>query len=235
MGWMGCLVVASEREPGYLDSCPPHRPERAEALMQALYGEGHYRLSGPTSFDGALYPRNGRIGIGAYDGAAVVTDAALFDTGATGGPLAERIVELYPRGRVLVVRLAGAVNLWSYAYFERGSLLRLYGGDADHGVQVDEGPMLAEERPFYAASVVQRGRRSFLVDGAEYTADQVGESMTCAVAKRLLGQPLEEFIDRDLAMAEYAPIVVDMRRRSFWRFGGTRRAGYARLLNPTRG
>ena len=95
MGWIGCLVVASEREPGYLDSCPPHRPEQAEALAQGLYSEGCYRPAGVTSFDGVLYPRHGHIGIGAYDGAAIVTDAGLFDTGPTGGPLAERMLELY--------------------------------------------------------------------------------------------------------------------------------------------
>jgi hypothetical protein len=234
MGWIGCLVVASEREPGYLDSCPPYRPERAEALMQALYGEGRYRTAGPTSFDGVLYPRHGHVGVGAYDGAAVVTDASLFDTGPTGGPLAERMLDLYPRGRVLVVRLAESVNLWSYAYFERGTMLRLYGGDADRGVQVDEGPMLAEERPFYASSLVRRGRRTFLVAGDEYAPDQMGESMTCAVARRLLGRPLDAFMERGLAMEEYAPVVVDITRRSFWRIGGAHRSGHARL-NPTTG
>ena len=49
-------------------------------------------------------------------------------------PITARIMIVFPQAAVLRVGLHSVVNLWSYAYFERGKLLRAYGGAADDGV-----------------------------------------------------------------------------------------------------
>ena len=97
----------------------------------------------------------------------------------------------FPQAAVLRVGLHSVVNLWSYAYFERGRLVRAYGGCADEGVMLDEGDLLPEERPHFERSVVRDGERFFYaeIDGRteEFDASAYGEELAFEVMGRFFG------------------------------------------------
>ncbi len=145
MGWKAWCILINEREPGYLGTMPPHDPKRARRLIGDP-GLVKYRSRGMTTFDEGIYP-DGLV-IGAYEGAAVIGAPKLFDPfKPMSSPVVTRILKTFPQAAVLSLSLHSVVNLFSYAYFEHGSLLRAYAGDADSGVVLDAGEWLAEERP----------------------------------------------------------------------------------------
>ena len=163
MGWKASCILSNERAPGYLGMMPPHDPQRARRLIEDL-GLGPCRSRGMTTFDEGIYPDC--LVVGAYDGAAVVGDPQIINAGFSpdGDPLLGRALALFPKAAILRVGLHSVVNLWTYAYFEGGRLLRAYGGAADEGVLVDEGEWLPEERPHFERSVVRDGQRFFYAD-----------------------------------------------------------------------
>jgi hypothetical protein len=98
---------------------------------------------------------------------------------------------VFPQAAVLRIGLHSVVNLWSYAYFERGRMLRAYGGSADDGVVLDQGDLLAEEQPHFERSVVRDGRRFFYkeIHGQieEFASSAFGESLVFEVMSRFIG------------------------------------------------
>ena len=217
MGWKASCILVNEREPGYLGTMPPHDPGRAERLIADL-GLGRHRSRGMTTFDEGIYPEH--LVVGAYDGAAVIGHPEIgnscLDSGAD--PLTARILAAFPQAAVLRVGLHSVVNLWSYAYFEAGRLVRAYGGCADEGVMLDVGDLLPEERPHFERSVVRDGRRYFYaeIDGRdeEFDASAYGEELAFEVMGRFFGcRP-------DQAKDESDPFELPM--EAFERVGGGR-------------
>ena len=213
VGFKASCILINEREPGYLGTMPPHDPELARRLIADL-GLGPSRSRGMTTFDYGIYPD--QLVVGAYDGAAVIGGPNLIDSFEPMGrsPLIPLILRTFPLAAVLSVSLHSVVNLFNYAYFEKGKLLRAYGGDADSGVVVDVGEWLPEERAHFERSVVRDGKRYFYADiggkTAEFSAEAYGETLAFEVMARFLGcrlgrddpqiDPLElpmESFDRD--------------------------------------
>jgi hypothetical protein len=190
MGWKASCILINERGPGYLGTMPQHDPERARGLIADLeLGPCHSR--GMTTFDQGIYPDH--LVLGAYDGAAVIgTPDLIYSSEPMGrNPLILRILKTFPQAAVLPVCLHSVVNLFSYAYFEHGVLLRAYGGAADEGVVVDEGELLPEERPHFERSLVRDGKRFFYADiggrVAEFRAEAYGETLAFEVMARFFG------------------------------------------------
>lgn len=211
MGWKASFIVANARAPGYLGTFPAHDPVRARALVKGLFPGRAYRSAGSTTFETGLYPPHDALAIGAYDGAAIV---AGWEAGAAlraDHPLVAGLAAHYPAAAILTVVLLSATNSFAYAYFEQGVLRRAHAGSADDGVDEDRGPPLPAERPLLATATVRGGRRVFALDGAEYTVDQIGESLAFAVATPFFGVPLDAFDGWDLPMEAFAP------RLSRWR------------------
>lgn len=190
MGWKASCILINRRGPGYLGTMPPHDPERARRLIADL-GLGPCRSRGMTTYEEGIYPD--RLVIGAYHGAAVIGAPDFVNTFAPmgDGPLMRRILEAFPQGAVLRVGLHSVVNLWNYAYFEGGRLLRAYAGCAEKGVMVDVGEWLPEERPQFERSVVRDGKRYFLADingrQEEFDAPAYGETLVFEVMGRFFG------------------------------------------------
>ena len=204
MGWKAACILVNERETGYLGTLPEHDSSAARDLIERL-GLGPYRSLGLTDFDSGVYPERGRLVIGAYDGAAIVAEQDLVFgtvTGATGLILA-RLLELFPAAGLLVLELHSVVNYFAYASYRQGQLERAFAGSADDGVLVEMGEVQPEERDYFARSVVRDGARSFELDGATWTVDQVGESLAFAMASRFLGEPLDAFAGEDLIVEEF--------------------------------
>lgn len=190
MGWKASCILVNEREPGYLGTMPPHDPGRAERQIAQL-GLGRHRSRGMTTFDEGICPNH--LVVGAYDGAAVIGHPGIGDSCLVSGvdPLTARILAAFPQATVLRVGLHSVVNLWSYAYFEGGKLLRAYGGCADEGVILDEGSLLPEERPHFERSVVRDGERFFYAEVGgqmeEFDASAYGEELAFEVMGRFFG------------------------------------------------
>jgi acyl carrier protein len=195
MGWKASCILINERRTGYLGTMPPHDPQRARRLIADL-GLGPCRSRGMTTFDEGIYPD--RLVVGAYDGAAVIGDPQIIGAGFSpaADPLLGRVRALFPKAAILRVGLHSVVNLWSYAYFEGGKLLRAYGGAAEEGVVVDEGEWLPEERPHFERSVVRDGRRYFYADiggeQEEFSASAYGETLAFEVVGRYFGCPPDQ-------------------------------------------
>jgi hypothetical protein len=126
MGWKASCILINERGPGYLGTMPTHDPERARRLIADL-GLGPCRSRGMTTFDYGIYPDH--LVVGAYDGAAVIGTPDLINSSEPIGrnPLILRVLTTFPKAAVLSVCLHSVVNLFNYAYFEEGRLLRAYG------------------------------------------------------------------------------------------------------------
>jgi hypothetical protein len=200
MGWKAPCILINERAPGYLGTMPPHDPQRARRLIEDL-GLGPCRSRGMTTFEEGIYPD--RLVVGAYDRAAVIGTPDLINSSGRIGrnPLILRVMETFPKAAVLSVCLHSVVNLFGYAYFEGGVLLRAYGGSADEGVVVDRGEPLPEERPHFERSVVRDGRRFFYADingqREEFDASAYGETLAFEVTARFFGCPLDELTGID--------------------------------------
>ena len=190
MGWKASCILVSERNPRHLGTMPTHDPERARRLISDL-GFGPCRSRGMTTFDVGIYPESLMVGV--YEGAAIIgqPDIAKACLEPRADPITARILSVFPQASVLRVGLHSIVNLWSYAYFERGRLLRAYGGSADDGVVLDVGDLLEEEKPHFERSVVRDGQRIFFVQRGgqtkEFDASAFGESLVFEVMRRFLG------------------------------------------------
>ena len=204
MGWKASCILISERNPRHLGTMPRHDPERARRLISDL-GFGPCRSRGITTFDVGIYPDS--LVIGAYEGAAIIghPDIVRSCLEPKADPMTARILTVFPQAAVLRVGLHSVVNLWSYAYFERGRMLRAYGGSADDGVVLDEGDLLAEEQPHFERSVVRNGQRFFCKELhgqiKEFNASAFGESLVFEVMSRFIGCRLDR-VTEDLHPTE---------------------------------
>jgi hypothetical protein len=190
MGWKASCILINERGPGYLGTMPQHDPQRARRLIEDL-GLGPCRSRGMTTFDEGIYPDH--LVLEAYDGATVIGDPQIINAGFSPAEdtLLNRALALFQQAAILRVGLHSVVNLWTYAYFEGGKLLRAYGSPAEEGVVVDEGEWLAEERPHFERAVVRDGKRFFYADigvrVAEFGAEAYGETLAFEVMARFFG------------------------------------------------
>nr|WP_148598346.1 hypothetical protein [Aquisphaera giovannonii] len=178
-----------------------------------------------TTFDVGICPDT--LVIGAYEGAAIIGHPDIVNAclEPRADPMTARILTAFPEAAVLRVGLHSVVNLWGYAYFERGRLTRAFGGSADDGVVLDEGDLLDEERPYFERSVVRDGRRFFLADingqMEDFDASSFGEELTFEIMGRFLGcrpdRTSEKIDPIELPMESFEPV---KSRRWWWPFLG---------------
>ena len=140
MGWKAACILVNEREPGYLGTLPTHHSQAARDLADQL-GLGSYRRLGLTDFDAGIYPEDGHLVIGVYDGAAIVASQDLIFGAVTGenDRVLQRLLKLFPAAELLVIELLSVVNYFAYAYYRQGVLQRAYAGSAEDGVLVETG------------------------------------------------------------------------------------------------
>ncbi len=222
MGWKASCILVSERSPRHLSAMPTHDPERARRLISVL-GLGPCRSREMTTLDVGVYPD--ALVIGAYEGAAIIGHPDIVNAclEPRADPMTARILAAFPQAAVLRVGLHSVVNLWGYAYFERGNLVRAFGGTADDGVVLDEGDLLDEERPHFERSVVRDGRRFFFadIDGQmeEFDTSAFGEELTFEIMGRWLGcrpdRTSDEIDPIELPMESFERITV---KRWWWPF-----------------
>lgn len=195
MGWKSCYIIAANRDcpHGYLGTLPRHDPERATTIFKKLGYETTNRRESPI----IDYPRDNLVTLGAYDKAVVVSDQSIYDCfDDRNHPLLKKALSIYPDGTLVIVVLHSVVNLFGYALYENGQLVREYGGNGDDGVTHEFGEPLEEERDAFAKSKLINGERFFLseYDGVteDVTPDCYGETLVFAVLERYYGEILDQ-------------------------------------------
>lgn len=200
MGWKASAVLVNERDPGYFATAPRHDPVRARELGERLgmFPRRGVRSIGTFALWEEIYPaERSRVAVGAYDGAAAFVSQQLIGcTNRTPTPRLQRILAEFPAASVLAIELHSVVNLFGYAWYDRGLLRRAYGGDADSGVTVDVGELLPAERPYFERSIIRGGERLFLSEATgtveEVDAAAFGEELVFAVSATFLGFRFDE-------------------------------------------
>ncbi len=212
MGWKAACILINEREPGYFGTLPQHDSRAARDLIERL-DVGSYRSLGLTDFDYGMYPKSGRLVIGAYPGAVIVghQDWVFGTVTDPTRPLLRNLLKSFPTAELLVMELHSVVNYFGYAYYRDGELKRAYAGSADDGIYIEAGELQPDEQAYFAQSLTRDGQRYFDLQGSIYTADQIGEELVFAMAGKFLGAPLDQFACEELAVEEFEEQASELR------------------------
>jgi len=187
MGWKAACVFASTPDAPPLTTFPPYRPERAKQLMSLMGGT--YASRGMTSLDEGLYPKDSEhVYAGAYDQALVVGSTVAADSAFDGGVpwVVDHAGRLLPGARVLIITLHSVVDLFGYAWFEDGQLVRARAGAADGGVFFERGDPLPIERKLM-----------------DFDPESDGETIVMELCRPFIGCRLDEFTMWDLQMEHF--------------------------------
>jgi hypothetical protein len=184
MGWKAFNLFATVREETYLTTFPAPQPAKARALLEKLGGS--YEGQGETTLERGLYPKgDDELFVGAYDGAIVLGSTPLaehvFDSEVPD--VVKHIEGMMPGARILIVLLHSVVDLWGYAWFESGKLLRARAGNADEGVFLEFGEVLPLEENL-----------------REREPEIDGEAMVMELCRPFLGCRLDELDHWELRM-----------------------------------
>jgi hypothetical protein len=226
MGWKAACVFISPTGGPYLQDVPHHDPARAAALMQRLGYRG-YTADRLTTFDEAIYPQDDQLFVGAYPTGSLLCS----------WPLAEELIDnrrpevIAPilreagTGYVLALVLHSVVDLFGYAYYEAGKLLRARSGSADDGIFVDFGDRLPEETELLSEAEDYEGGQAFRIDPGpppEYVpVDQYGEEFTFEVSRKAFGSRM------DYAVPDGLELQLFIRKQSLLRSLWSRMTGAA--------
>lgn len=156
MGWKASCIFVSEQGPGFFAKERVNDPAKCRELADAL-GYKRYRFEAESTLLDGMYPDSGpiprRLVIGAYEGGCFIGHNSLWmagpEYGNSPGPLLDRVIEMFPNATVLAICLHSVVDLWVFVLYEKGRLVREYGGAADDGIIVDTGKPLPIEANGY--------------------------------------------------------------------------------------
>lgn len=184
MGWKAFNLIATNREEAYLTTFPPPRPDNAREFLGLLGGV--YEGRGESTLEDGLYPQDANdLYLGAYEGAIVLGSIPVCEEVFSGGvPRAiDCATRMLPKCRLLVVTLHSVVDLFGYAWFEDGKLLRARAGSADDGVFFESGPPLPLEQKLKA-----------------FDESIDGEELVMELCRPFLGCRIDEYDAWDLKM-----------------------------------
>jgi hypothetical protein len=212
VGWKSFAIFvqppggAALGDPSSLSDCG------TEALCNALV-PGLYSSDGSSTLDRAIYPPKGELYLKNYRTAAVICEqdiACAFFSGrkhlwrSRTSPLAastrDTILSLFPDREIVVLVLHSVVNLWGYAVYQSGTLIRCAAGTADDGIICDMGIPLPEEQP----ALEHRALAAI-----DETGD--GEELVFDVARRVFGERLDHVALKSFALTRYVRNPTQMR------------------------
>lgn len=208
MGWKSfSIFIQPAGEPGFVK--PATFDERATEELSEAIAPGRYRRAGSENLFKAIYPKKRALYLASYGPAAVICEqdiAAAFFTGRKhlwrNSPSAEaaaarnRILSLFPDREIVVLVLHSVVNLWGFAVFRDGMMVRCAAGASDDGIICDSGSPLPEEESLLAQKPL-----------AQLDEEGDGETLVFEVSRRLFAKPLNQVDLSDLTsfvLARYA-------------------------------
>ena len=186
MSWNSSLIIANEREPGYLGTAPLYSLAASMQLVRTMKIPAGHRTH-VVSLQSALERTDGWFTVAAFDGAALIADApdliGTVEDDRNG--FIKRFVALYPNATILAFDLGSGTNYAAYQWFEKSVLKRKVAGDAERGLAINFGAPLEEETEIFNKH-----------PGKEFP--YLGESLAFNLCKRFFGSPLDEFDDEIL-------------------------------------
>lgn len=196
-----------------------------EETLEKL-GYSNLKSKGKTTFDAVIYPSEGHLYIGRYNGCTIICaadfPAAFFD----GNRAAEnKLAEAFPNSGLGIFCLHSVVNFFGYAIVQNGRTKRILTGTADDGIRTVFGEILEEEKPFLEHwRHNSDGDRLYSWQDDEYLLAELGEELTFAVTSRFFGKPLDKS-DDDLLQTQMTHFSFDgslfhpkdkKSKRGFW-------------------
>jgi hypothetical protein len=184
MGWKASNLIATNSQEGYLTTFPARDPARARDFLRCLGGT--YESRGEATFENGLYPQDeDDLYVGAYANALVIGSVPIAEAAFTDSvPRAvDCATALLPGCRVLVAMLHSVIDLFGYAWYEDGKLLRARAGSAEAGVFFEKGSPLAIEQKLKA-----------------YDESIDGEQLVMELCRPFLGCRIDEYDAWDLKM-----------------------------------
>ncbi|RYD95971.1 MAG: hypothetical protein EOP50_07235, partial [Sphingobacteriales bacterium] len=187
MGYKASMIIIASPAPDVSD----------EEVLAAL-GFADIAFKSETTLEECIYPRDGTLNIGRYNGCLILCDdfrltVQLERLQDPSAPAAYELAltHLFPDTEILTVACVSTVNAHLYSLVKGGRKLRYKEMNSD-GELSEFGDRLGEEAPLYAQSKIIDGQRMFrgfdnTDTSYEYTEDQLMEDFTFGVAKRLLG------------------------------------------------
>ena len=193
MGFKLSMFAIYEGESGYFGSLPKPDEKKSITLANSL----------PFSFSGKkkitdldIWPPKSLVGVGVYEYGAMVIHKWLVDSPeqVQKHPAFKLMLDLYPNGTFIYLGLNSVINYFGYAVFDKGKLIRCYGGAEDH-IDADVGGLLPEEIPHFENSYVENGMRYFKDESfpdEDFDAPAYGETLVMELSIRLFGKRLDD-------------------------------------------
>jgi hypothetical protein len=190
MGWKGSFLIIEEKNNKADDA----------TILKAL-GVDNYQFAGETSFADALYPGDGSVNIGHYNGNIIICDNFQFtrDAHSTNenlelSPEGKNLVSLFPQSEILSIAFHNMTNFHAYTIILNGKKVRFKAIDAETGI-IEAGQRVAQEDEIYASSYQLDGR-NFWKDNNDpeddLSEDQLMERFSFSIARRRLGIMLDQ-------------------------------------------
>jgi len=207
MGWKASCIFVSECGPEIFRGPLRHEEERDAAVLQNL-GIPFSGVTGQCDLREGIHPRGGLIHggfiyVGDYGGGLIITDDHLpawliaqedrriISGKSTYAPAAVGILfATYPEAKVFALVLHSVVNLWGFAWYEKGQRVRAIWGSTEDGVGLDVGTPFPEE-----AAARESGE----------PLDECGEEICFAVSARMLGVRLDELPFEKIGLTRFKP------------------------------
>jgi hypothetical protein len=193
MGFKLSMFAIYEGESGYFGNSPKPDQQKSIELANSL----PFRFSGKKHVaDLDIWPSRSLVGVGAYEHGAMVVHQWLVQNPdqVQKHPAFKPMLEMFPDGTFIYLGLNSVINYFGYAVFEKGKLIRCYGGAEDH-IDSEAGELLPEEKLHFENSYVSNGMRYFKskeFPDEDFDAPAYGESLVMDLSVRLFGKSLDD-------------------------------------------
>ena len=185
MGWKTSLIIIEN----------PKNLRDDQAILKAI-DSADFKFDRELTLDDCLYPKDGSISIGYYNGNIIISD----DYQITNDSLdraktleltkqEKGLTTLFPASGIVSVACHSVVNYHAYSLIEKGQKVRLKTISSDNPIK-EFGQRTPEENAIYTSSF-QKDGKTYWKDETDpddhYTEDQLMEQFTFEFAKRRLG------------------------------------------------
>lgn len=133
-------------------------PVATRALVAATHPGWTGRASSGSTLSDDCYPEEGTVYAGSFPGIDILCDRDVMDYLPSDFPA--RYLDAAAGRRVILHAMHSVVDMFVYAVWENGTLVRLLAMTSDDGIVEDIGAPLPFEAPFWAGEHPVRGRYS---------------------------------------------------------------------------
>lgn len=189
MGWKTSLIIIESTDTSPSD----------DQILKAL-GIKDVKSAEQSTFEECLYPQDGSICIGRYEGNIIISDGYYITEKSLEMPRSLRmckeeknLCKLFPNSEIVTVACHSGINYHGYSLIQNGKKLRLK-TISDSAKREQYGKRTPEEEKIYSTSFeIKKSSywREELDPEEDLSEDQMMEEFTFEMAKRRLGVRLD--------------------------------------------